>query len=65
MKKGLSQTIFNGAQCQEKKQGTQTGTAEVPSEHQEALYHAGEEAFTLFVQRYSKVFLFGDLQKTS
>ena len=40
MSGGWGQTIFSGAQKQDKGQWAQTGGQEVPSEHEEALLHS-------------------------
>lgn len=54
------QTLFSGADFQDKKQWTQDGTQEIPSEYQEALCCAGDSALAKAAKRDPRVYVLGD-----
>ena len=63
MLRGGAQTLFSGAQRQDKGQRAQTEAQEVPSEHEEELLHSeGDGALGQVAQRDCGVFFSGDTQ---
>ncbi len=59
VQRGQSQALFSGAQWQDQRQWAQTETQEVPSEHQETLFHSESEEVA---QRGGGVSILGDSQ---
>ena len=63
MSGGWSQTLFSGAQQQDKGQWAQTEAEEVPSEQEEELLHSpSDRALEQFAQRGCEFSLSGDIQ---
>jgi len=61
--RGRGQTLFSGAQRQDKGQWAQTEAQEVPSEHEEELLHSeGDGALEQVAQGGCGVSLSGDIQ---
>jgi len=59
---GWGQTLFSGAQRQDKRQQAQTEAEEVPSEHEEDLHSEGDGALEQTAQGGGAVSFSGDIQ---
>ena len=62
MSEGQGQTLFSGAQQQDKGQWAQTEAQEVSSEHEEELHSQGDGALEQAAQGGGGVSLSGDIQ---